>query len=191
MPKYRPPRPAQVLLAVEKILGDFARAKEEEAAQLLAGLAEHIDFGKVLSSLGAGRPDKFEAHFTHQVDILAHALLTAGGIKAPRVAFLFTQHSFVESHLRELLHAFEGRKGCEVKARWCVRALLAHFVDGKPIAVLPEESQSLRAPSQVLNTQEKLVGMFEALHDLHAGRPSKYLRVMRELTKYALSLPRP
>jgi hypothetical protein len=100
-----------------------------------------------------------------------------------RAHFLLMHYDFVKAHFRQLVETYDGFGCCADKTRAILSRLLVYCVSGEKITFDPEAEYTFHHPKNVFTTHEATVELFEALYQLHSGRPTLYLKALVNITR--------
>lgn len=167
--------------ALASLLSGICASQDREFQVKLAELKANGQFKDALKALDQLDPGSFDHSFTWPMEALLRSLLSHRMAPHSEAGFLFEQHRYIVNHLTQIYVSFEGSVCSADKARWALRALARHFVEGLPIEVNLSQEYTFHLPERVLNTQDSLVKMFRALRRLHHGNPDLYLIEIRNL----------
>lgn len=162
-------------IALASLMSGISAGYDRDCQARLAEMTAGGQFDNALKALDRLDPEAFGHAVTWPAEQVRDSLLSHRMKPHSEAAFLFSYHRYLRDHLVQIYSSFEGRACSADKARWALRSLARHFVEGRPIVVDMNQEYTFHLPEKVLNTQDSLVAMFKALRRFHHGYPDLYL----------------
>jgi hypothetical protein len=178
-----PPPKDELEKGIRDMLGAFAAGldAEDRLAYRAVSLQPAVIAGR--EALAAMDLRAFRWALQRPFDQVLDGLLAEAFPGSLEARYLFRRANYVERHFRSVVQVHEGLACSADKTRTILAALLAHFVERKPISFDRTGSYTFHLPTKVFVDETSILTFFVAVRSLDHGDPRAYLACLGTLGK--------